>query len=52
MLTLSYMKKLLKKINKKKKMDDYNHLIDNISLKWNNIFDIKENNIILKLPKK
>jgi hypothetical protein len=51
-LTLSYLKKLLKKINKKKKMDDYNHLIDNISSKWNNIFDIEENNIILKLPKK
>ena len=50
MLSIHFIKKLLKKINKKKRMQDYPNLFENFSLKWNNIFNVVDNNIILKYP--
>lgn len=51
LISIVDLKKLLKKINKKKKMQDYANFIDNLKSKWNNIFQVSDNNIILNLPR-
>lgn len=51
LISIVELKKLLKKINKKKKMQDYGNFIENLKSKWNNIFEVCDNNIILNFPK-
>jgi hypothetical protein len=46
-LSIQNLKKIIKKLNKKKKMKNYNQLLENIIL-WNDIFLVIDNIIFLK----